>query len=220
MSFLGNTFCTDECISDEDCPDTMTCMDMAPLGGSGSWCVLIGEGTDLEPSDPISGSARYHADEALAAAQDDWAQDAYLVAVGSHDIGVSGLLEEPGSSWYYTFLADSVPNNQIEIEVTAEGAGDFWETGYDPDFGPMDMDLLAGMTWRFDSHDLYPLASPHGAAEFVSLNPDAEASYNLSGGTFFGDDTAIWSVAYTASDLSDMWLGAFDAETGAFIDMF
>jgi hypothetical protein len=40
MWFLGDEYCTEECTGDADCPETMTCVDMEPAGGVGSWCLL------------------------------------------------------------------------------------------------------------------------------------------------------------------------------------
>lgn len=220
MSFLGNEFCTDTCASNEDCPETMVCVDMAPMGGSGSWCVLVEEGTDLEPSDPIPGSARYHADEALAAAQADWSADAHLVAVASNAVGVSGLLEAADSAWFYTFLASSLPDAQAEIEVTASGPGEIAEYSYDPDFGPLDLDLLSGTYWRFDSHDVYSLGLPHGAGDFMADYPQAEASFTLAAGVMMGSDVALWTLSLIDIDAGEIWIEMFDAETGGKIALF
>lgn len=214
MSFLGNEFCTDTCASNEDCPKTMVCVDMALVGGSGSWCVLVEEGTDLEPSDPVPGSARYHADEALAKALADWADDAHLVAVVSSGVGVSGLLESGGSAWRYTFLAPSLPDSQAEIEVTTAGPGDVFEQSYNPNNGPMDLDLLSGTYWRFDSHDVYSLGLQHGAGDFMADFPQADSSFVLNAGVVMDEDVALWTLSLIDFDTLENWFGTFNAETG------
>jgi len=220
MSFLGNEFCTDTCVSDEDCPDNMACVDMGAMGGSGSYCVLVTEGTDLEPSDPITGSARFHADEALAAVQAEWAADAHLVAVAAIDVGVSGLLESAESAWRYEFLAQSLPESMAEIEVTLSGPGEISENSYDPDFGPMDLDLLSGTYWRFDSHDVYSLGLAYGAGAFMDTHPLAAADYSLSAGVLMGNDAALWNLSLVDLDSGDWWFELFDAETGGKVAMF
>jgi hypothetical protein len=220
MSFLGNEFCTDVCASNEDCPNTMVCVDMAPMGGSGSWCVLVEEGTELEPSDPIPGSARYHADEALTRAQAEWADDAHLVAVTSSGVGISGLLESGSSAWRYTFLASSLPDLQAEIDVTTAGPGDVDEQSYNPEIGPLDLDLLSGTYWRFDSHDVYSLGLQYGAGDFMDDFPQAEASFTLAAGVVMDEDVALWTLSLIDFDAGGYWIEMFNAETGGKMAMF